>query len=254
MAALPGILLLWGNKKRHAVWITTALLIFFLSAGWSPIYRLALPMIPLMMALGWAAYVVALENILKLLNMIPVRGIRDRFQLIISGIKGNTGQKIREVVSFIDHAVPYAKQRLSFNSVAGFLIFCWFALPVIMMSVENIDTAIEKSGYPYRDGAKEWMDVGKWLNENAPPDSITMTRNPWELHFYSDQLAIQIPLTDLEKTIEVMSKIKATHIIPQLNIRPSLKPLVTGEVPGLELTYDNKKLQLFRINYELLPE
>lgn len=100
--------------------------------------------------------------------------------------------------------------------------------------------------------------MGKWLKENAPPDSITMTRNPWELHFYSDQLAIQIPFTSLEKTIEVMRYYRPTYIIPvipgvHLTPRPSLKPLVEGKVPGLELVYDNKKLQLYKINYDSLP-
>jgi hypothetical protein len=96
------------------------------------------------------------------------------------------------------------------------------------------------------------MDMGRWLKENTPSDSVTMTRNPWELHFYSEQLAVQIPRTSLDKIIEVMRFYNVSYIIPQLDIRPSLEPLVKGKMPGLELVYDNKKLQLYKVRYDLL--
>ena len=32
-----------------------------------------------------------------------------------------------------------------------------------------------------------------------------------------------------------------------------LKPLVEAEAPGLELVYDNKKIQLYEIDYDVLP-
>jgi len=142
---------------------------------------------------------------------------------------------------------------LTVKLLAG-LMLCFVAAPVMINSTETVSNAVKKSGYPYRDADIEWMDMGLWLAKNASPDSITMTRNPWELHFYSEQLAVQIPRTTLEKTIEVMRYYNATYIIPQLDIRPSLKPLVEGKVPGLELAYDNKKLQLYKIRYDLLPE
>ena len=133
-------------------------------------------------------------------------------------------------------------------------MICCVAAPVVILSAESVQGAIKKSGYPYRESAKEWMDMGKWLRENASPDSITMTRNPWELHFYSEQVAIQIPRASLDKTIEVMRFYKPTYIIPQLDIRPSLRSLVEGKTPGLELVYDNKKIQLYKIDYDLLPK
>lgn len=80
-----------------------------------------------------------------------------------------------------------------------------------------------------------------------------MTRNPWELHFYSEQRAVNIPLEPLDKVIKVMKFYDVTYIIPQLDIRPSLEPLVTGEVKGLELIYDGK-LKLYKIHYDLLPD
>ena len=233
--ALVGLFLLWGNKKRHIIWIVAGSLILFLSAGWEPIYRMAMPMIAILMPLGWATYFVVLKLFLK--------GFR----------------RIIRMFSFQIPLSPFAKGRInsinkifSINILAG-LMLCFVAAPVMIKSTETVSVAIKKSGYPYREGSQEWMDMGLWLARNASPDTITMTRNPWQLHFYSERPAIQIPRTTLEKTIEVMRYYKPTYIIPQLDIRPSLKPLVEGKIPGLELVYDNKKLQLYKIRYDLLP-
>ena len=252
--AALGIFLLWGNKKRYAVWIVAFSLILFMSAGWSPIYRLALPMLPLMMALGWTTYFFASKIGLKLLSKIPLHKLIrtiNPFNISLGG--GNLERKRREAMSFVRQCVSFVRAKFSLDIAAGIMVCC-LAIPVVIISAESVHTASQKSGYPYRESAKEWMDMGKWLKENAPPNSITMTRNPWELHFYSEQLATQIPRTSLEKTIAVMRFYKPTYIIPQLDIRPSLKPLVTGEVPGLELVYDNKRLKLYKIHYDLLPK
>jgi 4-amino-4-deoxy-L-arabinose transferase-like glycosyltransferase len=248
--AILGIFLLWGNRKRHAVWIISGLLILFLSIGWSPIDRLALPMVALMMALGWATYFVVIKTILILLSKIPMRRLAVESRNLFG--TGNLERKRQEALAFARRGISFAKTGGGIRMLAGVITFC-LVMPVVMRSAESVNTAIEKSGYPYREGAQEWMDMGKWLRENAPPDSITMTRNPWELHFYSEQLAIQIPRANLQKTIEVMRFYRPNYIIPQLDIRPSLKQLVEGEVPGLELVYDNKKIQLYRIDYSLLP-
>jgi len=251
--AVLGLFILWGNRKRFLIWIVSAALVIFLSLCWFPIDRMAFPVIPLMMAMGWATYFVALRAIFRLLAKVPLGKLIADISSRISLGAGNLERKRREFALILGRYVSFAGRKLSLNLVTG-LALCCLAAPVVILSSESIGNAIEKSGYPYREGSQDWMDMGKWLRENAPPDSITMTRNPWELHFYSDQLGIQIPLASLEKTIEVMRYYKPTHIIPQLDIRPSLKPLVSGEVPGLELVYGNKSLKLYKINYDLLPE
>ena len=80
-----------------------------------------------------------------------------------------------------------------------------------------------------------------------------MCRNPWELHFYSDEKAIQIPKADLNKIIKVIKFYKVTHLIPQLNLRPSLKSLTKGKIPGFKLVYD-EGLKIYEIQYEQLPQ
>ncbi|MFC1714665.1 ArnT family glycosyltransferase [Candidatus Poribacteria bacterium] len=247
--AFLGFAVLWGNKKRHIIWITSASLVLFLSVWWYPIGRLTLPVICIMMALGWATYFIILRMILRALSKIPLRKLGTKLKVPFASRLSILVPRFQPQIANLKSRI----QMISLDVVAGFMVCC-LAMPVVVLSTESVQTAIKKNGYPYREGAQEWMDMGSWLKENVPPDSITMTRNPWELHFYSEQLAIQIPRASLEKTIEVIRYYKPTYIIPQLNIRPSLKPLVEGEVPGLELVYDNKKIQLYKINYDLLPK
>jgi len=80
-----------------------------------------------------------------------------------------------------------------------------------------------------------------------------MTRNPWELHFYSEEKAIQIPLVELDRIIQVGKFYGATHLIPY-NQRPALNRWVNGEIPGLKLVYNDMGLQIYEIHYELLPD
>ena len=78
-----------------------------------------------------------------------------------------------------------------------------------------------------------------------------MTRNPWELHFYSEEKAIQIPLADLKKIIEIAKFYGATHLIPEKR-RPGLEKWLSGEVAGLELVY-NKELKIYKIHFREIP-
>jgi len=121
------------------------------------------------------------------------------------------------------------------------------ALTVFWQSGQEIHRSSQKGGYPYRESGQAWMAAGKWLKDNEP-NSITMTRNPWELHFYSEAKAIQIPLADLETIIDTAQYFGTTHLIPEKR-RPSLKRWLSGEVPGLELVYD-KGLKIYQINLD----
>lgn len=131
----------------------------------------------------------------------------------------------------------YSRQIAAILLVAGMI-------PVIWYSGKMIYRTWQTSGYPYHDDGQEWMDAGRWLKTNAP-GSVTMTRNPWELHFYSEQKAIQIPLAELDKVIEVANFYDATHLIP-FDGRPALQPWIDGEREGLELVYD-KGLKIYEI-------
>jgi len=146
-------------------------------------------------------------------------------------------------------SLPFPKR---FTWAASLILLIGIA-PLLWHNSRQIYRDYKNDGYPYHEGGVDWMDVAKWLRENAP-GAITMTRNPWELHYYTEQKAIQIPRADLKDIVDVMRFYKVTHIIPQLNIRPTLKPLVEGKIPGLELVYRKGELSLYRIRYDLLDK
>jgi hypothetical protein len=251
--AVLGIFLMWGNKKRHLLWIVTVALLLFLSAGWFPIDRMILPIIPLMMVLGWSTYHLILKTIFGLLDRLLQKTFNHCYAYLFDEAT-NYLPRIKHHLSRIKKYVTLVTEKAFNPEVSATIVICCILAPVIILSSESIQKSIKDSGYPYRETDEAWMDMGRWLKAYVPSDSITMTRNPWELHFYSDQLAVQIPRTSLDKTIEVMRFYNVRYIIPQLDIRPSLEPLVKGKIPGLELVYDNKKLQLYKVRYDLLKK
>lgn len=115
----------------------------------------------------------------------------------------------------------------------------------------RLQEAQAQRGYPWREADQGWQNVGKWIRENAP-GSITMTRNPWELHFYSEELAVQIPLAPLKRVIEVARYYGVTHLIPEAR-RPELKPWVEGQIPGLTKLHESEGVALYSIDYGALP-
>jgi len=136
------------------------------------------------------------------------------------------------------------------NVIASCLIVL-LMLPVLFKSASIVYEEYKNADFPYGEDGETWMEAGKWIKENLP-GSITMFREPGQLHCYSEEKAIQIPLAELDKIIKVMRYYKVTHIIPRVSMRPALKPLVEGQVPGFKLVYD-KGLEIYEIQYDLLP-
>jgi hypothetical protein len=253
--ALLGIVLLWGNRKRHIIWITAGSLILFTSIVWSPIYRLMLPIICLMMPLGWATHFYIIKTIFSRLKR------RSRHDADAVSLSPRDKSPLTPLWKRGDSPglwergnVPDLWKRGVRGDLPGVLVCC-LAVVVVLMSAESIYREYNRGAYPYHDSAWDCIDMGKWLKENASPDSITMTEFPWDLHFYSEQRAIQIPRASLQKTIEVMRFYKPEYLLlitQRIGYKPSLIPLVTGQVPGLELVYSNREMKLYRIRYDRL--
>jgi 4-amino-4-deoxy-L-arabinose transferase-like glycosyltransferase len=103
-----------------------------------------------------------------------------------------------------------------------------------------------QADYPWRENGEGWMAAGRWLKANAP-GSVTMTRNPWELHFYSQENAVQIPLGQLDQVLAVARYYGATHLIPD-GRRPNLEPWLKGQVPGLRKVFAAYDVELYEID------
>jgi hypothetical protein len=104
--------------------------------------------------------------------------------------------------------------------------------------------------YPWRESGQGWMEAGRWLRANAP-GSVTMTRNPWELNYYSQERAIQIPLGQLDQVFAVARHYRATHLIPDAR-RPALGPWLNGQVAGLRKVFSSQDVDLYEIDPEAL--
>jgi len=114
-----------------------------------------------------------------------------------------------------------------YSPIIAFCLVVLLMFPVILKSASEVYDDYKDADFPYGEDEQSWMDTGKWIKENAP-GSITMFREPAQLHFYSEEKTIQIPLAELDKIIKVMKFYKVTHIIPRVNMRPALEPLVIG--------------------------
>jgi hypothetical protein len=147
-----------------------------------------------------------------------------------------------------------AKQVFKRMKYSGIITSCLIILLMCLglsASLGEVYVNSRNGKFPYGEAGQSWMETGKWIKENIP-GSITMFREPGQLHFYSEQKGVQIPLAELDEIIKVIKFYKVTHIIPQVNIRPALVPLVEGKMPGLKLVYD-KGLKIYEIQYDLLP-
>lgn len=148
-----------------------------------------------------------------------------------------------------------AKQIFKWTKYSEIIASCLIILlmfPVLLISAGEVYDGYKDADFPYGEDGESWMETGKWIKENLP-GSIMMFREPGQLHFYSEEKGIQVPLAELGDIIKVMKFYKVTHIIPKVNMRPALKPLVEGEAPGFKLVYD-KGLEIYEIQYDLLPE
>jgi len=140
---------------------------------------------------------------------------------------------------------------LKIIDAVAFCLIVLLMFPILFKSTSKVYDDYKDADFPYGEDGQSWMEAGKWLKENAP-GSITMSREPGQLHFYSEEKGVQIPRAELDKIITVMKFYKVTHIIPQVDIRPALKPLVEGEIPGLKLVFDGG-FKIYEIQYDLLP-
>ncbi|MBN2370982.1 MAG: glycosyltransferase family 39 protein [Vicinamibacteria bacterium] len=215
--ALLGFLFWSGNRKRHALWPIVVVQLFFLALAFVVIRRLAAPYVPLMLAMGWATLSAALGACVQ--RVVPRSG------------------RIRRLA-------------------AGGALAALGAV-VVWSSVGAVRSAYARGGPPYEEVGRdfvgrEYIDMGRWLRKNLPADTVTATRDPWELHFYSGQPAVQIPNASIHRTFAALKSYGAEYLIPNQQ-RPLLDPLVSGRVPGLEVVYRNKWTALYKIRYDLIP-
>ena len=82
--------------------------------------------------------------------------------------------------------------------------------------------------------------AGQWLAANTPPDAVIMTRDPWELNWYSQRRAVMIPMEPPDVIRAMGQQYGVTYLLlggPSGSKRPQLAPLY-GRQPmaGMNMT------------------
>ena len=101
----------------------------------------------------------------------------------------------------------------------------------------------------------------RWLRENSTPQDVIMTRDPWELNWYTERKAVMIPYNDLETIKRVAAQYGVTMLQlggPVDRINPdecpselvALPSYPTGSRPALGSLYCGRELPGFRLVYK----
>jgi hypothetical protein len=109
-----------------------------------------------------------------------------------------------------------------------------------------------------------------WLNQNSTPNDVVMTRDPWELNWYTQRKAVMIPFGDLNTIKDVAKEYGVTMLqiggsgdspdnfdsCPKnpdaarfpTGSRPALGKLYCGfDIPGFTRVYQNNDLIIYRL-------
>jgi hypothetical protein len=75
--------------------------------------------------------------------------------------------------------------------------------------------------------------IGRWLAANTPPDSVIMTRRPWQTSWHGERLTVMIPLGTADEILATMRRYNVTHLVLRVNEprdqrREALAPLYEG--------------------------
>ncbi len=95
-----------------------------------------------------------------------------------------------------------------------------------------------------RSTKEAYGSLGEWIQKHTPEESIIMTRNPWELNYYSRRRAMMIPNEDFQTIVEIIKKYQVDYLeidATFIGSREPLKPLYyTKNIPdGFTLVYES---------------
>jgi hypothetical protein len=101
--------------------------------------------------------------------------------------------------------------------------------------LQDIATQVEQAREP-----QPLIAAGEWLAANTPPDAVIMTRDPWELNWYSNRRAVMIPMEPPDVIRAIGRQYGATYLLlggPSGSKRPQLAPLYQRQpMDGMNVT------------------
>lgn len=143
----------------------------------------------------------------------------------------------------------------------GLLLLPLFAAMLLWPSLDTMGKQIEADMQPT--GIVRGM---QWLRDNSTPQDVIMTRDPWELNWYTERRAVMIPNEDLATIEKVARQYGVTYLqLDGIDVRqcpddpseppsrfpvgnrPALGSLYCGvERPGFELVYRQGAMTIYR--------
>ncbi len=122
-------------------------------------------------------------------------------------------------------------------AVVGFL---WLSIATITMQIQADTTP---TGF---------VTGMKWLKDHSSPQDVVMTRDPWELNWYTERKSVMVPNNDL-KTIEQIARRYGVTILqlggPVDGIDVRECPGVTGSRPALGKLYCGEERSGYKLAY-----
>lgn len=130
------------------------------------------------------------------------------------------------------------------------LTLAWITLPGLVDSSIRRPHDLASLKQREKGRGEEWKHIGHWLKENAP-GTVTMTRDPWELHWFSEAPAVQIPNENLEAFFSVAQHFKAEHVVLSYQRRFLFGATWTrGGEPLLEPVFESGGRHLCKIHWD----
>jgi hypothetical protein len=154
----------------------------FLSVFWSPISRLALPFIILVIAAAWA-------------KLGYINGAREIF---------NRGR-----IKDLEHP---AKRCLRTRVILASMIIV-FSVNTIA-DIQYWKGGVARKEYPYADSleVQNRLMLANWIKRNTESGAVIMDYEPWDLHFHSKRQTVAVPYDSLERVGQIMETYKVTHL------------------------------------------
>ncbi len=208
----------WHNRDLHILWLLNFVLMTFLAVCWSPISRLAFPLVVINMAIGWTTYDVAAKQIFaktKYSHIITSCLIAALMTLVLclsaAEVHGNHKRG----------GWPYGEASEERMEAGKWL-------------KENVPGSVAMYREP---GGVCFYSEGKVIQ--IPLDEL-------------DRIIMVMKFYKVTHIIPYAIPGPFDEPIPSWVLRPATKPLVEGEMPGFKLVYD-RGLKIYEIQYDLLP-
>jgi 4-amino-4-deoxy-L-arabinose transferase-like glycosyltransferase len=122
-------------------------------------------------------------------------------------------------------------------------------LPPLLVIRDQIQREIQPTGF---------AAAMRWLKENSTAEDVIMTRDPWELNWYTERKAVMIPFGDLDTVRRIAQEHGVTMLqlggpVDRIDVNDcpadpdSVGPFPTGSRPALGSLYCGKELPGFRL-------